>query len=265
MILSCPSCGARFRIDAAKLSPGGRSVRCSKCHHTWHAAPPEAEAAADAQAATAQPTGAPSDISQAEDATAGRAPEPDPLPRALRGESEHDAPPADEHEPFGADRRRRALHADRAAEDARRRPSPVGWLVFLMVVAAIVAGLWFGRNELVARVPQAAGLYEMVGIPVNAVAPDLELRDVTRRRTVADGENLLVIEGRIVNTANATREVPQMRVVLFDAAGVELSSWTFGPEAKTLPPRGETFFSTSRADPPQAARELSLTFTKGGS
>jgi hypothetical protein len=190
------------------------------------------------------------------------APEPDPLPQALRGDA--GPSPAEDLGRFAATRRREALRADRPSADERRRPAPLGWLVFLLVVAAILAGLWFGRHELVARLPQAAALYDQVGIPVNAVAPDLELRDVTRRRTLADGENLLVVEGRIVNTANASREVPAMRVVLFDGEGGELAAWTFAPEARRLPPQGESYFSTSRPDPPSEARELSLTFAQPG-
>ncbi|WP_277738574.1 DUF3426 domain-containing protein [Ferruginivarius sediminum] len=263
MILTCPSCGARFRIDADKLSPRGRSVRCSKCQHVWHQTPPDAGESQAASDTAADET--PAAVPEAE----GRGefsplPEEDPIPQGLRAAPEEGEPtPEEDLERFGAARRRRALHAEREPEPVRRRAGPLGWLVLLMVVAAIVAGLWFGRNELVARVPQAAALYDLVGLPVSAVAPDLELRDVSRRRSVADGKSLLTIEGRIINTADASREVPGMRVVLFDAGGNELSRWTFKPEAKTLPPGGETHFSTSRADPPDEARELSLTFVLG--
>lgn len=50
MIIACPSCGARFNLDPAKLLPAGRNVRCAKCSHRWRqmpegmAAPPEPSA-----------------------------------------------------------------------------------------------------------------------------------------------------------------------------------------------------------------------------
>lgn len=45
MVIECPSCHACFRVDAAKIPPSGRSVRCGKCATTFHAAaPPPAEA-----------------------------------------------------------------------------------------------------------------------------------------------------------------------------------------------------------------------------
>ncbi len=41
MILTCPACATRYAIDPASLSTGGRKVRCVKCQHVWHQAPPE--------------------------------------------------------------------------------------------------------------------------------------------------------------------------------------------------------------------------------
>ncbi len=40
MILVCPNCMARYRIEVEALGATGRRVRCSKCHHVWRAEPP---------------------------------------------------------------------------------------------------------------------------------------------------------------------------------------------------------------------------------
>ena len=37
MIISCPNCGASFNVKPEALGPNGRSVKCSKCEHRWHA------------------------------------------------------------------------------------------------------------------------------------------------------------------------------------------------------------------------------------
>jgi predicted Zn finger-like uncharacterized protein len=37
MILECPACSAKFSVPAKAVPPGGRSVRCSRCRHEWHA------------------------------------------------------------------------------------------------------------------------------------------------------------------------------------------------------------------------------------
>lgn len=251
MILACPSCNSRFRVDADKLPTQGRTVRCSKCGHTWHATPTTAEAEAQA---------APESAATPEE----------PLPRALRGEPpepEAGAGQAGEGDTdhLRSGRRRRSLHPESEAPRPRRRRTALGWLILLLVIAGLAAGLWYGRNHVVAQVPQAARLYEMAGIPVHTVAPDLELRDVTRRRQLDGERHLLIIEGRIVNTASHARPVPDLRVELVDEAGETLSSWSFSSEADRLPAGGETRFKTQRTDPPAEARELSLTFVPPGS
>lgn len=239
MILSCPSCGARFRIDADSLGPNGRTVRCSKCKHTWQATP-EME---------------PLDLSS----------EPaEGSPKELAEE----APTrevADELAEFRAARRRAMQESDLFDEPARRRRGPVlGWLLFFLVVAALLAGGWFGRDHIVAAVPQAADVYAMVGVPVSAPASGLELRDVTRSQRLVDGEARLVIEGRVVNSARTEREVPAIKATLYDADGNELATWTFAVEESLLEPGGAASFSTERVDPPENAREVSLTFNGPG-
>lgn len=39
MILQCPACDARFLIPDALVPREGRTVRCGKCKHEWHASP----------------------------------------------------------------------------------------------------------------------------------------------------------------------------------------------------------------------------------
>lgn len=47
MIISCPTCGASFNVKPEALGSAGRTVKCSKCAHQWHAMP-DAEPADDA-------------------------------------------------------------------------------------------------------------------------------------------------------------------------------------------------------------------------
>src|SRR5205085_9077373 len=46
MILTCPSCGTRYRADPVNFTAPGRNVRCAKCGHTWFQAAPEPESSA---------------------------------------------------------------------------------------------------------------------------------------------------------------------------------------------------------------------------
>lgn len=68
MILTCPSCAAQFNVNPNALGETGRTVRCGKCKHQWHANRPLITLPADDLkfAATATSSGgvSSSDVSQ---------------------------------------------------------------------------------------------------------------------------------------------------------------------------------------------------------
>ena len=44
MILTCPACATRYVVKDGAIPPGGRTVRCAQCKHSWHQDPePSAE------------------------------------------------------------------------------------------------------------------------------------------------------------------------------------------------------------------------------
>jgi predicted Zn finger-like uncharacterized protein len=74
VIIACPSCGARFNLDPAKLLPAGRNVRCAKCGHRWRQMP-EGHTASEER-----PPAAPAPEQKATPATPEPAPESAPPP-----------------------------------------------------------------------------------------------------------------------------------------------------------------------------------------
>jgi predicted Zn finger-like uncharacterized protein len=276
MILACPSCGASFRIDAGKLGARGRSVRCSKCKHTWHASPE------DGRAETA-PAGEPARAQAAEAGSAGDAAAGGPPPatgegpepgneRVLRTHATPDDGRAD-LSASGVGEFETTLRASRyrpydspPETDGRgaRGGLVLGWLLLALVVVGVVAGGWAFREQVVAQVPQAAQLYKLAGVDVPAVGAGLELRDVTRTRRLVDGKSLLVIEGRVFNTTGDTRQLPPLEVALFDAAGDEVARWRVQPERGSLDAGQSAAFETRRENPPETAREFALSFAEPG-
>lgn len=54
MIISCPACETQFNVDALKLAPSGRKVRCAKCVHIWRVGPDGLEVAEEPPASAAE-------------------------------------------------------------------------------------------------------------------------------------------------------------------------------------------------------------------
>lgn len=93
VIITCPSCQTRFNLDAAKLQPVGRHVRCAKCSHRWLQMPEGMELPAGFTAPAAEPTtpAAPEPTPPASESQAATEPAPAESPA-----TEQPAPVAEE-------------------------------------------------------------------------------------------------------------------------------------------------------------------------
>lgn len=267
MILTCPNCASRFRIDADKLGMRGRKVRCANCQHKWLATPDDdtengAKSYDDPEAAfEAAREGADSDADAADDAPP-EGPEETPAENEDGGFEDFETLRAHFENRDGGSRRKRPAAA--APAPKRRLPLILGWLLFAAALGGIGAGGWFGRHALVETFPTTARVYDLMGVPVNAVAPGLDFRNISRRRQLVDGVSRLVIAGEIVNNTGATRPVPNLNVVLLDESGRAVMQWQISAKAAALVPGDSTSFETRRANTPKSARRVSLTFARPG-
>ena len=253
MILTCPSCGTRYAIDAAKFPASGRTVRCAKCSHSWH----QAGEAAETQAAMAVPppgeTSAP-DAGQEVRASAAAADDVASIaaPFAPEGSS-----PTRGFGPASLEEKPRAPLTPRLAAAA-------GWVGLILVVLAIAFAAVRYRQDIATIWPQSAGVYSSLGLRVNASG--IDFRQVEYRRESEDGQVVLAVSGQIVNAGPRELPVPQtVRVTLSDASNHELYHWTFKPTAQILAPGQTVKFVTRLASPPAAARHLEVRFAKDGS
>ncbi len=129
MILVCPSCIARYRVEVEALGATGRRVKCSRCGYIWHAEPPGHVV----EVIHAEPEApAPSDVPEL----------PSPPPRA--------GLPV----PAGPARR-------------PREHSLWTWILCLLVLAICVAG-YEARHPIANEWPWLAPVYEGLGIAVGA-------------------------------------------------------------------------------------------------
>ncbi|MHA1599380.1 MAG: DUF3426 domain-containing protein [Alphaproteobacteria bacterium] len=152
--------------------------------------------------------------------------------------------------------RRRGSKPPRQKEGRGGSSILLGWILFLAVIGGLAAGLYFGRDQVLALVPAAAPFYQMVGLGPPPVGVPLELRDVTTARRLVDDEQVVVVEGLVSNATSEPQSVPLLRASLIDSKGDEVESWTFAASATTLPPGGTTGFETIAKNPPREGRIL---------
>jgi predicted Zn finger-like uncharacterized protein len=237
MILTCPSCATRYAVDGAKFPAHGRTVRCSKCGHSWH------------QPGEAPDPGVTDDALDAEPGDAHREPaEAYPVnPSPTRG--------------FGA--------GGQVSEPPSRSWAGLaavvaGWLGLIAVVVLIAVSAVRYRQDIATLWPQSAGVYSSLGLPVHTAG--LDFRKVDYKRESEDGQVVLAVSGIILNTAARVMPVPQtVLVTLSDANNNELYHWTFKPSTTSLKPGQSVAFATRLSNPPSAARHLEVRFAKSDS
>ena len=248
MLIVCPTCASEYRIETARVGTEGRSVRCAACRETWFVSPTEVVAAheAELQAASAAADEAVSEEAWAEASAAVRdaaTPEtidnvPDAPRRAKAGK------PKTGYKPLGTG----------AGKGGVAALSPA--LAAGLVVLAAVPLACLARVQVVQALPQAAGLFARIGLPVNLRG--IEIRDATALRNQAGGE--LVVEGDLVGTARNGMPVPPISVLVRDAAERIVKTYTIAPPRSRLA-QGETArFAARFPDPPEQGRGIEVRF-----
>jgi predicted Zn finger-like uncharacterized protein len=246
MILVCPSCAARYDVDGSKFPPEGRKVRCQKCGHVWHQAPEADQAEIEDVVFNPQPDPAPAEPE----------PEPEPAPhmeaRAPVVQEDADAEgdfgvPQDDGMPL-------------AAKPAGARYAGViaGWIA--LVAAVLVIGLAAAnyRTQIATIWPQSASLFSKLGMKVNTSG--LDFTDIRHMNQTEDGQPVLVITGKLVNTSTKKLDVPPLRVTLSDANHRAIYNWSFDPASKPLAPGQSVAFRTRLSNPPPEARHVEMRF-----
>jgi len=174
------------------------------------------------------------------------------------------SPPADTPQvvEFGPPTLATVPHVRPVAPPARARngasASLFGWLVAVLVML-VVASAVIGRDEIVAKFPATARLYQDLNLPVT---PELGLKfeDVTSARLEEGGIAVLVVEGAIVNPTPHHRSVPPVRVTLLDGGGRQIQEELFRAKELQLEPGARTSFSGRVVSPADSARNFSVTF-----
>jgi len=222
MIVTCPSCEAKYRVNAAALEKRRGKVKCANCAHVW--------TVEDEALTLSEPVAAPEP-----------APAPDPEPQP----SLHEKPHA----------------AIRAREDARRRKARLategaGWAGVAACVMVLLGAAVLLRVDVVEVWPRTAGAYAAVGLDVNPYG--VEIEGLSAQLETQDGEEVVMVSGAVRNITREERPAPPLRAVAYAEDGSELADWPIALEAASLIGEAAAPFEAALPAPPEDAVRIEV-------
>lgn len=272
MILTCPSCSTQYAVKDGAIPPSGRKVRCASCGDSWHQDPEgdsEQPLADEPEMAVAEETaGAASDDAheQAQEPVPGYstvqpiAPGPTgvepPMAIPIPGQ------PDGQWDIVGRDRAEAEFDPDKEIPDAAdiwaveeesetdvRRNWWRAILIGLLLVAALAVAFWLLAPD---------SLRRGVGFAAAGATP-LQITAQGDRQTLASGNELLAVSGRIINPSSTSQPVPPIQAQVRDTSGRVLHSWTISPPARTLAAGASASFNSAEMDVPAGGDQLTVT------
>ena len=224
MIVTCPSCEAKYRVDAAALEARRGRVKCASCAHVW--------TVEDEALTLSEPVAGPEP-----------APIPEPAPEAA---------PSLREKPHAAIRAR----ADARRRKARLATEGAGWAGVAACLLILAAAAVIFRVDVVEVWPRTAGAYAAVGLEVNLHG--VEIHGLSAQVESRDGEAALIIAGEVRNITAQAVNLPALDAVAFGAAGDELARWPIILTAPDLEGQGALDFETQLPEPPEAAVRIEV-------
>jgi predicted Zn finger-like uncharacterized protein len=233
MILTCPSCQARYVVPDSAIGASGRKVRCAACRHSWFQEPPNS---APAAAMAPDPPAFAAPVSR-QPILPDRPPVERRAPAQAAAPDWDRPPPAIEEPPFRP----------------RRNPARL-WTFAAVIAAALMFGAWAAIEYGGLPVGRWVGIPVQTGDVLSIVDQNAHTSRLER------GNAVLEVSGTIVNQTDQVQRVPQILAELKDAQGRIIYSWSIAPPVGDLQPRGRVAFNSANVGVPRGGRQLSLTF-----
>ena len=274
MILTCPACGTQYAVKDGAIPDQGRKVRCASCGESWHQQPEGSEIAPEPEAVEASVPAEPAVPEEEPGAAQEKLPSDEEAlgyatvqPAGLGAPHVEDpsavpVPPADDNWDIASRREmEREFDPEKEIPDAqeiaylededepeRRRSWGMAIVIGLVLVIALAAAFWLLAPDSMRR-----------NLGVATASTPLQITAQGDRQTLASGNDLLAVTGRVVNPTDEIQRVPPIQAQLRDSAGKVVHSWTIAPPVQTLAPGASTAFNSAETGVPAAADQLTVT------
>jgi len=222
MILTCPACSTRYKVEREAIGPRGRTVKCAHCGHQW------------VQPAMAEKP-------QEDTLTAAR------QPASAVGVAQEAA---------------KNLQKSAVARQARYVSAAgwITLVVVILVLGATLwlgRALLVATWPATARLYDAVGI-EAEKVPVGT---GLKFQGATSRHVFDGATPVLVLEGEVINVTDKSLPVPLITATLRDDDNNVVQHWTFDVGLKALEPQERVPFETRYPNPSNAVKHFEFSFT----
>ena len=254
MILTCPECSTKYMAKDGSIGPNGRSVRCASCETVWfvEGVDPDVMALKDNQTVLLTPEPSP----DSEGASLGEA--QGDLLDDLNTDSAAKSPFAS-GQSVPASVGAHILLRDKADAEKlakRKRLIRLIWAVPILSLGAAAIFALVKRQAIVETFPKSAAIYQALGM--NVKANGLDIQNLSSQRLVIDGEDVLRVNGDVVNLTSSDISAPLVQFRLENRSGEALEDWFV--EVGTVPAGGRVNIETDYPSPPIDGVELRYSF-----
>ena len=233
MILTCPQCETKFKIDQKILVPAGKTVRCSSCKHKWFQ-PVEGDEIRDVEDSKVPI----SERDKNDDIPDGVKPRPedDEDKLAKNKDLKNESKPPKEKVPT------KALAGSVAAAT----------VLFLFI--AIIVILF--RSSLATSMPGSRVVFDALGLEYTLPGEGLAFDQLRLEKN----ESAVGITGFILNLTSEELIVPNMTVTISDKDGKVLRTWKVAPPQRMIEPDGKMQFTAEFEGHFEAAESADIRF-----
>jgi len=142
----------------------------------------------------------------------------------------------------------------------RRRGAMALTLVAILLVVVVAGGAaYFLQDRLINKYPAAAEIFDKAHLRNEVVGAGLEFRGVGAERNQQDGHEVLVVRGVIANTTENPRNIPPVRLALYDGQTLVQEKTIDAPQPK-IDPKGTASFKVALDLPDPHASRFEVTF-----
>ncbi|WP_142848989.1 DUF3426 domain-containing protein [Telmatospirillum sp. J64-1] len=156
-----------------------------------------------------------------------------------------------------------AATKSKAQDKGKKKGGLIAACVSVLLLGGAAAGAWFFQDQIVRAVPAAESLYRSAGLRQEQVGAGLRFQDFHPERVRQEGgSEVLVVRGVIANVTDRPRDLPLMRLALFDRSGTLLQEKVVRPPVPGLEAGATTTFRLSLDEPHPDSTRFEITFAR---